>query len=571
MIGRVVSGYRVVAALGAGGMGSVYRAHDELLDRTVALKVLRPELAQQPHVAERFRQEARTLARLLHPHITTLYTLAREGDDLIMVMEFVEGETLEALARRGTAPAEAVTLMAQALDGVAHAHAHGIVHRDLKPANLMRTPEGVVKVMDFGIARLASGGARLTQTRHTVGTLAYMAPEQIRSQEVDARTDVYAAGAMLFELLTGRLPFEADSDFALMQAHLDAPVPAASAFAPAVPEALDGVIRRAMAKDSDDRFPSAEALREALLVAVPDAPTASRPTPVLGPRPTRLAAPIRPTALASSPHALRDRLAERLASVPRVAWMGVGVLAVVLVLGVALWPSPASEAAPEAVAVVEHDAAPGAAAWIDALSEPPEPAASLPELVPLPDSPHPDSPHPEASQPEASRPVAQPSAEPVRAAPEAASPESRAEPEPPRAAATGAVRVLVRPFGDVYVNGRLEARGTNAPVTVALAPGRHRVRVEHPTFGAAERTVTVAAGGHQEVFVSLEPATVTVVSDPVNAAIYVDGRATGRYTPAQLTLPAGAHIVEVRRDGRAPAQQSVRLEAGQSRTLSFTL
>jgi eukaryotic-like serine/threonine-protein kinase len=288
MTGRVVSGYRVLEPLGSGGMGTVYRALDEMLERTVALKVLRPELARQEHLLARFRQEARTLARLLHPNITTLYALAQDGDEMIMVMEYVEGQTLEALVGPGRPlpPAEAVALLAQALDGIAHAHRHGVVHRDLKPANLMRTPEGVVKVMDFGIARLATEGQRLTQTRHTVGTLAYMAPEQIRSQAVDARTDVYATGALLFEVLTGRLPYDAPSDFELMRAHLDAPVPRPSDLAPSVPSPLDDVVMRALAKAPEDRYPSAEALRDALLAAAPAADYAprpgSRPTPVPG-------------------------------------------------------------------------------------------------------------------------------------------------------------------------------------------------------------------------------------------------------------------------------------------------
>jgi hypothetical protein len=147
------------------------------------------------------------------------------------------------------------------------------------------------------------------------------------------------------------------------------------------------------------------------------------------------------------------------------------------------------------------------------------------------------------------------------------------DPSPPEASpAEGILRVLVRPFGDVYVGGALHGRGTNAPVAVRLAPGRHTVRVEHPSFGVAERTVTLGAGATEEVLFELDrPAALTVVSDPVHAAIYLNGEPTGRYTPAELSVPAGAHTVEVRRDGYAPARQSARMEPGGRRTLSLSL
>ena len=226
MIGRTIGGYRIESLLGQGGMGSVYRGTDLMLDRPVAVKALRADVAASPDHVERFRQEAKTLARLLDPHIATLYAMLREGDDLYMVMEFVEGETFEALlARERWLPVDrALDLFGQALKGLDHAHRRGIIHRDVKPANFMLTPGGTVKVMDFGIARLL-GSARMTQTRHAIGTAEYMAPEQVRAREVDARTDVYSLGVLLYEMLTGRVPFEAESAFEVMQAHLQTPPP----------------------------------------------------------------------------------------------------------------------------------------------------------------------------------------------------------------------------------------------------------------------------------------------------------------------------------------------------------
>lgn len=265
MIGREFGNYRVTARLGEGGMGTVYRATDTMLDRDVALKVLRPELARQAALVERFRAEAIALARLRHEHIAALYGLERQGDELMMVMEFVSGETLESRLQRGGAltVAEALPVLRGVLAALGHAHAKGVVHRDIKPANVMIDAEGVVKVMDFGIARLI-GENRQTRAGVAVGTPSYMAPEQLRGEDVDGRTDLYAAGALLFELLTGRVAFQADSDYALMMHQLHELPPPASTIAPGVPRAIDGVIHKAMAKKPAQRFTSATDFQRAL-------------------------------------------------------------------------------------------------------------------------------------------------------------------------------------------------------------------------------------------------------------------------------------------------------------------
>ena len=181
MIGRTIGNYRIDGKLGEGGMGTVYHGIDVMLDRAVAIKVLRPELATKDAVVERFRTEAVNLAKLSHPNIATLYSLLSEGDELFMVLEFVRGETLDAtMRRRGALPIEeALPAFCQVLDGIDHAHELGIVHRDLKPANIMVTDRGTLKVLDFGIARLF-GSSRLTRAGNIVGTLEYMPPEQVR-------------------------------------------------------------------------------------------------------------------------------------------------------------------------------------------------------------------------------------------------------------------------------------------------------------------------------------------------------------------------------------------------------
>ncbi|MEM9666021.1 MAG: protein kinase [Bacteroidota bacterium] len=393
MLGQTIGPYRVTDRLGEGGMGTVYRGRDLMLERDVAIKVLRPELAQQPQVVARFRQEAITLARLSHPHIAPLYTFLREEEPdgteaFYMVMEFVPGVSLE--ERLGTlgrlAPHEAVGLVQQALEGLAHAHAAGVVHRDLKPANLMVTPEGVVKVMDFGIARVL-GTARMTRAQRLIGTIEYMAPEQIRGEDPDARADLYAVGALLVELLTGQLPFEADTDYALMQAHLETPPPSLRAREAQLPEALDAVVQRALAKDPADRFQTAASFREALAAISLAPPTRAVAMP--GPAPTRAAAP-RPTAFAPSMDTPATRLAAAPAAPASPSWkrwrMPVGLAAVVLVaLGLLGWPlltAPATPTDLAATPVTQPSTGPPAIVEVDRPEATPAARAEVPVVTP---------------------------------------------------------------------------------------------------------------------------------------------------------------------------------------------
>lgn len=297
MIGQLLGQYRITARLGEGGMGEVYLANDEMLDREVALKMLRPELAHRKEIAERFRAEAVTLARLDHPNIARLHGMSKEAGHLFMVMEFVPGETLfERVARQGGLPwRDAVALSAQALDALHYAHAHHVVHRDVKPANLIARPDGRVKVTDFGIARVL-GSARATRAGHIVGTLEYMAPEQIRGEEVDGRADLYAAGIVLYELLTGRVPFSATTEYELMRMQLEAPV---QPVAGDVPAWCDAVLTRALAKSPADRYQSAEEFRDDLAAHAAREPQyTSKPTRFARPAAavTRVAAQTEPAA-----------------------------------------------------------------------------------------------------------------------------------------------------------------------------------------------------------------------------------------------------------------------------------
>nr|WSX73911.1 ABC transporter substrate-binding protein [Streptomyces sp. NBC_00899]WSX80024.1 ABC transporter substrate-binding protein [Streptomyces sp. NBC_00899] len=262
--------YQLEELLGAGGMARVHRAQDTRMGRTVAVKTLLPELAGDPDARRRFAREAQAAGALNHPGIVTVHDQdeVRDGDEVVpyLVMEYVRGGTLSQVLRRQTyfAPERAVRIACDILDALAHAHRHGTVHRDVKPANVMVTTEGVVKVADFGIARVLDTDSRLTTTGSAIGTPSYMSPEQINGAEVDARSDVYAVGCVLTELLTGRPPFTDGNPINLMYWHVHTAPPAPSARNPRVPQELDALVLTALAKDPAARHFDAAVFRDRL-------------------------------------------------------------------------------------------------------------------------------------------------------------------------------------------------------------------------------------------------------------------------------------------------------------------
>jgi len=266
MIGSVVGNYKIIDKIGEGGMGAVFKGVDLMLEREVAIKMLRPELARQPSVVERFRTEAVTLAKLNHTNVATLHSFFRQGEDFFMVMEFVSGETLgDMIKAQGAMQCDqAIELFCMALEGIDHAHKMGIVHRDIKPANMMLTETGSIKVMDFGIARVL-GTDRLTKTGHLIGTVEYMSPEQVRGEETDARSDIYSLGILLYEMLTGRVPFNSTSEYELMRCQIeDSPTPP-RVLAPHIPLAVEQAIMCALAKKREARYQSASEFRTMLI------------------------------------------------------------------------------------------------------------------------------------------------------------------------------------------------------------------------------------------------------------------------------------------------------------------
>jgi hypothetical protein len=272
LIGRDLSRYRVLAKLGSGGMGIVYRAHDPRLHRDVAIKVLPARALADERTRRRFRREALALSRLNHPHIAGIFDFDSQDGTDFLVMELVEGESLTARLKRGAVPEpEVVRIASQMIEALAVAHGLHMVHRDLKPDNLMITSKGEVKLLDFGVATMAPAegvattlAATLTEVGHMVGTVPYMAPEVLQGGRAEERSDLYSVGVILFEMATGRRPFPNDELHELVYTVLNQSPPAPRIMNGRISEGLEAIILRLLAKRPEERFPSAEALMAAL-------------------------------------------------------------------------------------------------------------------------------------------------------------------------------------------------------------------------------------------------------------------------------------------------------------------
>jgi len=339
--GTVVSHYEIQTRLGMGGMGIVYRARDLRLSRVVALKFLPPILSDNAQAKQRFLTEARAAAALEHVNVCTVYEIGETTDgQLFIAMAFVDGESVREKIERGPLPIDgALDIARQVADGLECAHRHGIVHRDVKPANVMVAPNGVVKLVDFGIAKLA--GSTVTVTGATPGTAAYMSPEQASGGDTDHRSDVWALGVVLFEMLTGQRPFSGLNEIAVAHAILTVSPPRASSLRPDLPAELDAIVARALAKSREDRFPSAGAFRDAL-----------RPT---SPDPTQVATLLPPhQPLAPAPNAASTLPARAPAWYPARSprkWMAAGALGLVAAGGSYVWLRPSPSPSPDVLRV----------------------------------------------------------------------------------------------------------------------------------------------------------------------------------------------------------------------------
>jgi serine/threonine protein kinase len=284
----IATRYEILSPLGKGGMGMVYKAHDRMLDETVAIKVLRAEFANTPDMAKRFRHEIKLARKVSHRNVCRIHEYGEDQGIRYISMEYVEGTDLKQFARdRGgwLGPEEGFDVCVQTADGLQAIHDVGIIHRDLKATNIMRDGRGLVRLMDFGIAKIEGGdrstGAGLTTTGQIMGTPEYMSPEQCLGDKIDHRSDVYALGIVIYELFTGSVPFRGDTPVATLFKHIQDPVPFEGAWASRIPIAAVPVLRKALAKNRADRFASSAAMAEALRKAQQQ--TASGTPPDLAP------------------------------------------------------------------------------------------------------------------------------------------------------------------------------------------------------------------------------------------------------------------------------------------------
>ena len=266
LIGKPLGDYQIIAEIGRGGMGTVYRAHDPRLQREVAIKVLQPALTSNREVVTRFRREAVAMANLKHPNIVIVHDVGTAGGHLFIVMELVPGNTLRReIQEQGALELRHAThMLAQLASALDHVHEHGLVHRDVKSSNVIVGDDDHVTLMDFGLVKALQGQEALTQAGKTAGTLNYMAPEQIAGEPVDCSADIYALGVLAFEMLTGELPFESQSPHQVIVDIMHSPPPSPLQLNPALDAGVERIVKRALAKEQAERYPTAGDLVEAL-------------------------------------------------------------------------------------------------------------------------------------------------------------------------------------------------------------------------------------------------------------------------------------------------------------------
>jgi len=352
-VGRTLGDrYELVGVIGRGGMAEVWEARDTRLGRRVAIKILRPDLARDPAFQARFRREAQSAASLNHPNIVAVYDT---GEDILIdgtestvvpyiVMEYVDGMTLRQILSSGRRllPERSLEITAGTLSALDYAHRHGIIHRDIKPANVMLTRTGDVKVMDFGIARaINDSGHTMTSAQTVMGTAQYLSPEQARGEIVDARSDIYSSGVLLYELLTGKPPFTGDSPVSIAYQHVSEQAVPPSQVDPEIPRDVDGVVMRSLAKSPDDRYQTAADFRADVERAAMGAPVSAQMTaavPMVVSDATQRLDVVQPTEVyAIDTEPVRGRRAQRGAGF--VAAMTIGVLALIgiVILGATLF------------------------------------------------------------------------------------------------------------------------------------------------------------------------------------------------------------------------------------------
>lgn len=509
--GTVLSGrYRIVRLLGRGGMGTVYEAHDGVLDEQVAVKVLRGELARSAEVMRRFRSEIKLARRVRHRNVCAIHEYGEHKHLRFITMEFVDGVNLrEVLEERGRLPPEeALDVAGQIVDGLQAIQQIGIVHRDLKTANVMMGRDGVVRVMDFGLAKQVDGGSgSQTTSGLVVGTPKYMSPEQARGERTDFRSDLYSVGVVLFELLTGDVPFRGDTPMSILFGHLHTPPPLGGPEAAPIPPPIVSLLAKALAKSPGERYASAAEMAAALAgarIALGEAATVPAPAAALPTAVPPLPPTLVPVVPPRSPQADVDGLGETMPDVPTPvphrprAWVWAVAAMVLVTAGLAAAAALLGRPdAPPLGDVARREVTPPPATASEPIGTPSE--AAGPASVPSAPLLRAETPPPRL----AARPSAPPTARPAAPLPVTTTAPAKVLPAPtaPAPAGTGQLQVRVRPWADVTVDGSI--MGTTPLKPLDLAAGVHQVLLVHPDYAPLPRTVTIRAGETTKLDVNL--------------------------------------------------------------------
>lgn len=550
LIGQVIDEYRVDAELGVGGMGVVYKAQDTSLDRTVALKMLRPEFTKDALFMKRFRTEARSLARIHDPAIVTVFAL-RDGEaHTYIAMEYVEGRTFkEILTEDGPMPvAEAVPIFVQLLAALGRAHKAGVIHRDIKPANLMLSTDGQVKIMDFGLARLQTGELEMTKTSHSGGTPYYMPPEQFEGLKyVDNRSDLYALGMTLYQCLTGRLPMNATTMLALMREVSRGNYTPPHVHNPAIPEALSAVVLKSLSGDPNHRYASAEEMAAALEYALTDdtAPIlrhvslASQNGPLSQADPSvAIDQTVLGGAEAPAPPARKRSILKPVLTLLVLAGLGIGGWMGYPYLLAALESGPTPLVAEQTDPIPEVTTDPPAQTNTTLPQEGPDEEAEAPPVTRPPDDPVVEKDPPPTQPAGGTTTPTNPRTDPNPR--EADPPET--EPDTPPVPVTATLRTN----GFAIVNG--ERQGNGRSMQALTVPAGQDVTVECSRGGLSRtRTLSMAAGASRTVGCIYDyKVNIALVNEQgaTRGNVLVDGKEAGLY---QYPFAAGTHLITVQK------------------------